>query len=122
MEGASKGHQNSWRMRCPTRLLHPKPNPSLEAHSSTASTSSFCFWELAKDSSALRACRRGIPPESQSKPDTKMVDQNHVKNLEGGYQLLFMAGIAPYQPSLTRVLIVAHLFNHGKGWLVHLEL
>ena len=43
--------------------------------------------------------------ESQSKPGTKIVNPEVERRLQ-----LFPAGTAPYEPSSTRVLIVAHVF------------
>ena len=45
--------------------------------------------------------------ESQSKPGTKMVYPEPCQELRRRPQLV-MAGIVPYQPSSTRVMIVAH--------------
>ena len=52
------------------------------------------------------------PVESQSKPGTMVVIPEPCKELRRRPQL-FMAGIVPYQPLSTRVLIVAQL---GKGF------
>ena len=52
--------------------------------------------------------------ESQSKPGTKMVDPEPCKELRRRPQL-YIAGIVPYQPSLTRVVIVAHVFLEGPS-------
>ena len=42
------------------------------------------------------------------------------KNSEGGYPQLFMAGVVPYKPSSTQVLIVAHLDRQLRSFFLFL--